>query len=125
MKVLGIDPASEITSLANKNGIETIDNFFSLKLAKEVSAEYGRADLITSHNACAHIDDLGGVIEGVEYLLSKQGIFVMEVGYFVDVFTNLWFDTIYHEHVDFHTVAPLETLFKKFKVSNFVYFAQS
>jgi hypothetical protein len=31
----------------------------------------------------------------------------------VDVFTNLFFDTIYHEHLDYHTVAPFERLFAR------------
>ena len=115
-KVLGVDPASEIATIANSNGIETINDFFSSSLAKQIANDYGKADVITSHNACAHIDDLGGVISGVRNLLKDQGIFVMEVGYFVDVFTNLWFDTIYHEHVDFHTVGPLEKLFKKYSM---------
>jgi len=119
MRVLGVDPASEIATLANQKGIETIDDFFSLKLAREISKDYGKADFITSHNACAHIDDLGGIIEGVEHLLKDDGIFVMEVGYFVDVFSNLWFDTIYHEHVDFHTVAPLKKLFRNYKMQLF------
>ena len=37
-------------------------------------------------------------------------MFVLEVGYFVDVYRNTWFDTMYHEHVDYHTVAPFEKL---------------
>ena len=115
-KVLGIDPASEIAAVASRNGIETIDDFFSSSLAKQIVNDYGKADVITSHNACAHIDNLGGVINGVADLLKDQGIFVMEVGYFVDVFSNLWFDTIYHEHVDFHTVAPLVKLFEKYSM---------
>jgi len=52
-------------------------------------------------------------------LLEPEGIFVMEVGYFVDVFQNKWFDTIYHEHVDFHTVAPLKRLFSRFNLEIF------
>ena len=40
-------------------------------------------------------------------------MFVLEVGYFVDVYRNTWFDTIYHEHVDYHTVAPFEKLFAR------------
>jgi hypothetical protein len=40
-----------------------------------------------------------------------SGVFVLEVGYLVDVYSNTWFDTIYHEHLDFHTVAPFEKLF--------------
>ena len=50
-------------------------------------------------------------MKGVEHWLDKNGLFVLEVGYFVDVFNNIWFDTIYHEHVDYHTVAPFKKLF--------------
>ena len=49
-------------------------------------------------------------------MLKNDGVFVFEVGYFIDVFQNKWFDTIYHEHVDFHTVAPLEKLFIRFNM---------
>ena len=38
---------------------------------------------------------------------------MFEVGYLVDVYCNTWFDTIYHEHVDYHTVAPFEKLFAR------------
>ena len=113
MRVLGIDPASEVAQIAHKNGIETVNDFFSYEVAASLKKKYGSADFITSHNACAHIDNLIDVIKGVEYLLKKDGVFVLEVGYFVDVFTNTWFDTIYHEHVDFHTVAPFEKLFDR------------
>lgn len=114
LRVLGVDPAKEVSDIANRNGIETINDFFSSKLAKDISNSHGKADLITSHNACAHIDDLSGVISGVESLLKDDGVFVMEVGYFLDVFKNNWFDTVYHEHVDFHTVTPLVKLFARF-----------
>jgi len=114
MRVLGVDPATEIAEIASSRGIETIPDFFSIHLANNIIGEYGQADLITSHNTCAHIDELDGVIEGVEVLLKDDGIFVFEVGYFVDVFQNKWFDTIYHEHVDYHTVGPLDKLFNRF-----------
>ena len=69
--------------------------------------------MITSHNACAHIDHLLDVIKGVTYCLDDDGIFVVEVGYFLDIYENIWFDTIYHEHLDYHTVAPFEKLFSR------------
>ena len=119
MRTLGVDPAKEVSEIASSKGIETINDFFSVELANKILANYGSADLITSHNACAHIDKLDKIIEGVEFLLSKNGIFIFEVGYFVDVFQNKWFDTIYHEHVDFHTVAPLITLFDRFNMEIF------
>ncbi len=119
MQVLGIDPAEEVSQIANNNGIETLNEFFNKGIAESIRSEYGQADLITSHNACAHIDDLRGVIDGVDILMNDASIFVMEVGYFLDVFQNKWFDTIYHEHVDFHTVAPLKGLFKSYGMEIF------
>lgn len=113
MKVLGIDPAKEIAQKATKAGIETVDSFFSYDLALKLREKYGAANYITSHNACAHIDNLLDVVKGVEYWLDKDGVFVLEVGYLVDVIKNTWFDTIYHEHVDYHTVAPFEKLFEQ------------
>ena len=113
MNVVGVDPATEIAEKATKSGINTVADFFGYELAVELRKEYGAAKYITSHNACAHIDNLFDVVKGVEHWLNKDGIFVLEVGYFVDVYNNTWFDTIYHEHVDFHTVAPFEKLFAR------------
>lgn len=113
MKVVGVDPATEIAGKATENGIDTIADFFGYRLAVELRKKYGTAKYITSHNACAHIDNLFDVVKGVEHWLDTDGVFVLEVGYFVDVYSNTWFDTVYHEHVDYHTVAPFEKLFNR------------
>ena len=113
-RVVGVDPAENIARLATENGIETIPRFFGTKIAEEIRARFGAAKLITSHNTCAHIDDLDEVIHGIHHLLADDGHFVFEVGYFVDVFQNVWFDTVYHEHLDYHTVKPLIPFFTKF-----------
>lgn len=113
MKVLGVDPAKDIAKKATNNGIKTIGDFFNYDLAIKMKQKYGSAKFITSHNACAHIDNLFEVVKGVESILEDNGVFVLEVGYLVDVYTNTWFDTIYHEHVDFHTLAPFKKLFKR------------
>ncbi|MES2176525.1 MAG: class I SAM-dependent methyltransferase [Gemmatimonadota bacterium] len=111
-RTLGVDPATEVVASANARGIETICDFFGYDVAARNREQYGPAALINSHNACAHIDDLAGVIRGVEHWLGDDGLFVMEVGYFLDVYENGWFDTIYHEHVDYHTVMPLVPFFR-------------
>lgn len=112
MRVLGIDAAKNIAKIANDNGIETKAAFFSKQLALNIKKQYGAPDLITSHNALAHIEDFSGVIDAVASLMDQKSIFIFEVGYFLDVFQNLWFDTIYHEHLDYHTVAPLKKFFR-------------
>jgi hypothetical protein len=113
MKVLGVDPATEIARRATEAGVPTVSAFFSHELAKQLREEHGPAAFITSHNALAHIDQLDDVMRGVTHWLDDDGVFVLEVGYFVDVFSNLFFDTIYHEHLDYHTVAPFRQLFDR------------
>ena len=113
LDVIGVDPATSIAIEATKNGIETIPDFFSFPLAVNLKEKFGSVDFITSHNACAHIDQLDDVFKGVSYWLNDSGVFVLEVGYFVDVYTNLYFDTIYHEHCDFHTVTPFLMMFER------------
>jgi len=111
--VLGVDPATEIAQQATADGIPTWAEFFNADIAGRVKAEHGKAAFITSHNACAHIDDLESVMRGVEALLADDGVFIFEVGYAIDVYDNAYFDTIYHEHVDFHTVKPLVMFFDR------------
>jgi SAM-dependent methyltransferase len=113
LRVLGIDPATSIAERATQSGIDTIAEFFSEELAVRLRRDYGPAALITSHNACAHIDDLEGVFRGVRHWLADDGLFVLEVGYLLDVVENTWFDTIYHEHLDYHTVGPFRRLFAR------------
>jgi SAM-dependent methyltransferase len=110
MKVLGVDPAPEIAAHATQSGIPTVCEFFSHDLAVRLRERYGPAAFITSHNACAHIDGLDDVFRGVEHWLTPDGVFGLEVGYFLDVYRNTWFDTIYHEHLDYHTVGPFLSL---------------
>jgi SAM-dependent methyltransferase len=113
LKVLGVDPAAEIAARATAEGIPTVNDFFSYDLAVRLRDEHGPATFITSHNACAHIDHLDQVVRGVRHWLADDGLFVLEVGYLLDVCENTWFDTIYHEHLDYHTVAPFAHLFAR------------
>lgn len=108
MSVLGVDPARDIAAAASTTGIETLASFFTPALAREVVHERGKADVVTANNVFAHADDLKSLAEGVATLLSPNGIFVFEVSYLVDVFENILFDTIYHEHLAYHSVGPLK-----------------
>ena len=105
--ILGMDPAENIAEVATTSGVPTIPNFFSFESAKEVRNKYGPARLICANHCCAHIDDFYGIVQGVKELLAEDGIWIFEVGYLLHVVKDSLFDTIYHEHVDFHSVEPI------------------
>lgn len=106
-RVCGVDPASLAAGIANDAGIETLNTFFDEAAADEIVRRHGQADYVTSHNVLAHVDDLAGTFRAVHRLLRDGGHFAFEIGYFREVVRNGFFDTIYHEHLDYHHAAPL------------------
>lgn len=94
-------------------GVPTICDFFTEEIAEKIRTEEGHAKIITANNVCAHIDDLSGFFKTVKQLLAIDGIFVFEVSYLLDVLNKTLFDTIYHEHLDYHAVTPLIPCLKR------------
>lgn len=107
MAVQGVDPAQEIAAEATRQGIDTVADFFTTDLARRLKNARGDAAAITANNVFAHADDLGGIADGIKALLAPAGLFVFEVSYLLDVYEQVLFDTIYHEHVAYHSVKPL------------------
>jgi SAM-dependent methyltransferase len=105
--VCGVDPASLAAGIANENGVETINGFFNASAVAEIMRRHGHADFVTSHNVLAHVDNLAEVFRNIHVLLKDGGYFAFEIGYFREVLRTGCFDTIYHEHLDYHHAAPL------------------
>jgi SAM-dependent methyltransferase len=111
MAVLGIDPARAIAEKASAKGIETWPEFFDQSIADQIKNEKGSASLVTANNMFAHADDLSGITDSIRSLLAPDGIFVFEISYLGAVYEDTLFDTIYHEHVAYHSVIPLAKFF--------------
>ena len=111
---IGIDPAKNLLKFAKKNKIKQLPIFFTEKNSLILLKKYGKFDVITANNVCAHVEDLHDFFLGVKNLINKNGIFVFEVSYLGDVIRKKTFDTIYHEHLDYHALKPLVTFLKKF-----------
>jgi hypothetical protein len=58
-------------------------------------------------------------MQGLDSLLAPDGMFVMEVPYLVDLFSNHQFDTIYHEHISYFSVRALESLVQQYDMELF------
>jgi len=113
MRVLGIDPAREIANAATAGGIETLAEFFNLELARRIRSRHGPAKVVCANNVCAHIDDLESAIRAARELMEPDGVFVFQVSYLLDVYDKTLFDTMYHEHLDYHRVGPLRRFFDR------------
>jgi len=113
VRILGVDP-SDIAKLAQKNGIETFNDFFNKETAQKIVDCKGKAKVILGANVFAHTPNLDSFMEGVKILLDDDGIFVIEFPYLVNLLKGMEFDTMYHEHVFHFSIMPLMVLFKKF-----------
>ena len=110
MKVIGIDPAKKPSKIANTNGINTINNFFNKETSSRIKKKYGQFDFITSHNVLAHTENIQEIFLSIFDLLKEDAYFCFEIGYFKEVVKHNLFDTIYHEHLDYHHAEPLVKL---------------
>jgi hypothetical protein len=108
--VLGIEPTANTAQVAIGKGIETITDFFGVRLALQLVAEGRHADLLLGNNVLAHVPDIVDFVSGMKLLLKKDGVITMEFPHLMQLIDNNQFDTIYHEHfsyLGFHTVQQI------------------
>lgn len=113
IKVLGIDPAEPPAAAAIKIGIDTILDFFTVELARELAAKGFAADVIHANNVLAHVADTNGFVEGIACLLKPTGVAVLEFPYLLDLIDHCEFDTIYHQHLCYFSVTAVDRLFRR------------
>lgn len=110
-KVLGVDPSFNLCNESVRIGVPCLQEFFSLEAAIDIGVEYGGASLITANNVFAHSRNLSDMTYGVGHLLTDNGRFIIEVSYLPLLMQNMVFDFIYHEHLVYHSLLPLQNFF--------------
>jgi SAM-dependent methyltransferase len=106
--VLGVEPARNVAAVARARGIPTLDAFFGLPLAGRIRAESGPVDLLVGNNVLAHVPDVNGFLAGARACLGDRGVAAFEFPYVGDLLDGVEFDTIYHEHVFYFSLAAME-----------------
>src|SRR6185437_5937195 len=111
---LGIDPAKGPAESANSIGVPTLNKFFNSAMAKKLAQKDGLlADVMIANNVVAHVDAINDFVAGFVSMLKPAGIAVFEFAYAVDLIQNCEFDTMYHEHLFYHTLHGLTPLFAR------------
>ena len=116
---LGIDPAKNLSKFAKKIGVKQKVMYFNHKNSEKIKNSVGKFKVITANHVCAHVSNLNDFFKGVKNLLDDNGIFVFQVSYLGSVIKKKTFDTIYHEHADYHSLKPLIKFVKKFDLEIF------
>ena len=111
LRHLGIEPSANVAEVARSQGIRTISAFFDRKLADDIVAEHGHADVILAANVMCHIPDLPSVAAGMQRLLKPDGVFLFEDPYLGDMVAKKSYDQIYDEHVFIFSASSVRRAF--------------
>jgi SAM-dependent methyltransferase len=113
IKVLGIEPAANVASVAQDKGIATRVAFFGKELAQQLAGLGQRADLMVANNVLAHVPNLNDFVAGFKALLKPAGIATFEFPHLKRLVEDRQFDTIYHEHFSYISLLVAEKLFHR------------
>ncbi|NRQ32528.1 class I SAM-dependent methyltransferase [Nonomuraea sp. NN258] len=107
-RCLGIEPSVNVGEAARRQGVPTVTAFLTPDSAREVVREHGKADYVVANNVYAHIPDVIGFTEGLRTLVADDGQVSIEVQHLLTLMELNQYDTIYHEHFQYYTVASAQ-----------------
>ena len=114
--VLGIESSKATAHIANEAGIETINEFFNLDLARRLGRKF---HVINAAGVFFHLEELHSVTDGIREALRDDGVFVVQFLYMKRIVENLAFDQIYHEHLLYYNLKTIEVLLKRHGLAMF------
>lgn len=108
---LGIEPTASTAQASRNLGIETIEEFFGVALAKDLVAKGRAADLTAANNVLAHVPDINDFVAGFATLLKPSGVATFEFPHLMKLVAENQFDTIYHEHYSYLSLTAVNRIF--------------
>ncbi len=107
----GVEPTTSTAAAARAKGIPIIEEFFSLRLARDLVSQGTQADLITANNVLAHVPDINDFVAGIAVLLAPRGVATFEFPHLLRLIAGNQFDTIYHEHYSYLSLTVVARIF--------------
>jgi 2-polyprenyl-3-methyl-5-hydroxy-6-metoxy-1,4-benzoquinol methylase len=110
--VLGIEPTANTVAAATEKGIESVVDFFGIRLANTLVAKGIKADLLLGNNVLAHVPDINDFVGGLKILLKFNGVITFEFPHLLQLIDKNQFDTIYHEHFSYLSLIAVKQIFE-------------
>ena len=108
---MGIEPAANVSQVAESKGIPTLVKFFGVQTAQELFALGKSSDLLVGNNVLAHVPDINDFVAGMKIILKPEGVLTMEFPHLWQLINQNQFDTIYHEHFSYLSFTTVEKIF--------------
>ena len=117
--VVGVEPCKNLAQFTKKKGFKIYDSYWTRKLAKKIKYNHGEFDLIYSANTLTHISNLKDVFHSISYLLSDNGILIIEDPSLLECLKKNSYDQFYNEHIYLFSVMSLNNILKNFNLEIF------
>jgi 2-polyprenyl-3-methyl-5-hydroxy-6-metoxy-1,4-benzoquinol methylase len=115
-EVLGVESAKIPAQMARDAGIDTVNEFFNLDLARHLGRKF---HIINAAGVFFHLEELHSVTAGIREALWEEGVFVVQFLYMKQIIENLAFDQIYHEHLLYYNIQTIEALLHSHELTMF------
>jgi hypothetical protein len=119
VKILGIEPSTNVSQKAKTQGIPVINDFFGSKLARQLVDEYGFPKIVIANNVMAHVPELQDFVNGLSILCGPETIVSVENPSILNILNGHQFDTIYHEHFSYLSCNSVDNISKRFGLTLF------
>ena len=103
VKSIGVEPSAFLANECISSNLTVYNSYFNQQVVNEILTTHGHASIVIGNNVFAHIEDLNEAFKNVANVLNPTGMFIFEVAHFKYIYTIGIFDTIYHEHMSYHT----------------------
>lgn len=110
---LGIEPTASTAAAAEAQGVPTLREFFGKTLGEKLAQEGRNADLIIGNNVFAHVPDINDFTTGIATVLKAEGVVTLEFPHLLNLIRLSQFDTVYHEHFSYLSLAVVQRIFAK------------
>ena len=107
----GVEPTASTAAAARAKGIAIVQDFFGVRLARELVAQDKQADLTVANNVLAHVPGINDFVAGFAALLKPDGVATFEFPHLQRLIDENQFDTIYHEHFSYLSLTAVARIF--------------
>lgn len=106
----GIDPATNLCPIAEKQGHHITCDYFNENTAKQYYVNNNIIfDVITAQNVFAHTEFIDSFLQGCKLIMNDNSSLFIQTSQ-RDMIINNEFDTTYHEHISFYSTKSMRVL---------------